>query len=253
VTLPDIATDPTYAPWREAALARGYVSGAAIPLCDEGQAFGTLVIYSDERDAFGGEEIALLEQLAADLAYGVGTLRARAAREAGAAREDRRAREQALIADALAALRPLDTPEQTAEAICSRIVELPEIALASLIVLEPEGSALPLAMAVDDGRVLERKSLGSKRSSQLRTRAAQGPWVEEWRSRPGHPYLADHLAIGLRGQAYAPVRSGTTLIGLLTVGSREPGCRRPPDRAPAGDPRVRLAGRGTLGAIGRSH
>ena len=83
VTLPDIATDPTYAPWREAALARGYVSGAAIPLCDEGQVFGTLVIYSDERDAFGGEEIALLEQLAADLAYGVGTLRARAAREAG--------------------------------------------------------------------------------------------------------------------------------------------------------------------------
>ena len=138
------------------------------------------------------------------------------------AHQVRRARERALIADALAALRPLDTAEQTAAAICSRIVELPEIALASLIVLEPEGSALPLAMAVDDGRVLERKSLGSKRSSQLRTRAAQGPWVEEWRSRPGHAYLADHLAIGLRGQAHAPVRSGTTLIGLLTVGSRDP-------------------------------
>jgi PAS domain S-box-containing protein len=79
----DIATDPTLAPWREAALARGYVSGAAIPLRDGSQAFGTLVIYSDERDAFGDEEIVLLEQLAADLAYGVGTLRARAVREAG--------------------------------------------------------------------------------------------------------------------------------------------------------------------------
>jgi PAS domain S-box-containing protein len=89
VTLPDIATDPTYAPWREAALARGYVSGAAIPLCDEGQAFGTLVIYSDERDAFGGEEIGLLEQLAADLAYGVGALRARAVHEAGEAERTR--------------------------------------------------------------------------------------------------------------------------------------------------------------------
>jgi PAS domain S-box-containing protein len=138
------------------------------------------------------------------------------------AREVRHARERAVIADALAALRPLDTPEQTAAAICGRIVELPEVAMSSLVLIEPDGSALPLAMKVDDGRVLARKSLGSKRSAQLRTRAAQGPWVEEWRRRPGHPYLADHLAIGLRGQAYAPVRSGTNLIGLLTVGSREP-------------------------------
>jgi EAL domain-containing protein (putative c-di-GMP-specific phosphodiesterase class I) len=81
---------------------------------------------------------------------------------------------------------------------------------------------MPLALIVDDGRVLELKNLGSERSAQLRTRAGQGPWVEAWRPRPGHAYLADHLAIGLRGQAYAPVRSGATLIGLLTVGSREP-------------------------------
>ena len=138
------------------------------------------------------------------------------------ARDVRRARERALIADALAALRPLDTAEQTAEAICTHVVELPEIAIASLLLLEPDGSALPLAMTVDDGRALERRSLGSKRSAQLRTRAPQGPWVEEWRPHPGHPYLADHLAIGLRGQAYAPVRSGATLIGLLAVGSRDP-------------------------------
>lgn len=83
VVLPDIATDPSYAPWRETSLELGYVSGAAIPLLDAGRAFGTLVIYSDECDAFGEDEIELLEQLAADLAYGVGTLRAREAHEAG--------------------------------------------------------------------------------------------------------------------------------------------------------------------------
>jgi PAS domain S-box-containing protein len=344
VILPDMATDPTFAPWREAARALGYVSGAAIPLCEGSQAFGALVIYSDERDAFGTEEIALLEELAADLAYGVGTLRARAIREAGEverarlataieqtaesvvitdpaanivyvnpaferttgytaaevvgqnprilqsgqqhpslyadmwstlaagatwsgelvnrrkdgttyieealitpvvdargvvgsfvavqrdvtheraleAREVHRGRERSVISDALAALHPLDTAEQTAEAICTHVVELPEIAMASLLILESDGNALPLAMAVDDGRVLERKSLGASRSAQLRMRAEQGPWVEEWRPRPDHPYLAAHLAIGLHGQAYAPVRSGAALIGLLTVGSREP-------------------------------
>ncbi len=138
------------------------------------------------------------------------------------AREVRRARERALIADALGALRPLDTPEQTAAAICGRIVELQEVAMASLLLIDPDGSAVPLAMIVDDGRLLERKDLGSKRSAQLRTRAEQGPWVQAWVPRAGHPYLADHLAIGLRGQAYAPIRSGATLIGLLTVGSRDP-------------------------------
>lgn len=89
VILPDIAIDPTYVPWREAALALGYVSGAAIPLRDGSRAFGTLVIYSGERDAFGDEEVVLLEDLAANLAYGVGTLRARAVREAGEAERTR--------------------------------------------------------------------------------------------------------------------------------------------------------------------
>jgi PAS domain S-box-containing protein len=83
VVLADIATDPAYAPWRKAARALGYVSGAAIPLCEGSQAFGALIIYADARDAFGAEEVALLEELAADLSYGIATLRARGLREAG--------------------------------------------------------------------------------------------------------------------------------------------------------------------------
>ncbi|HEX7949318.1 MAG TPA: EAL domain-containing protein [Candidatus Limnocylindrales bacterium] len=101
VVLPDIAADPTDGRWRERALALGYVSGAAIPLLDGSRAFGTLVIYSTERDAFGSEELALLEQLAADLGYGVRTLRARAVH---AAEEAERAR----LATAI---------EQTAESV----------------------------------------------------------------------------------------------------------------------------------------
>jgi PAS domain S-box-containing protein len=175
---------------------------------------GTIRIVHDEAEVIRDEHGAPVRI--------VGTVQDITERVQLEAREVRRARERALIADALEGLRPLDTAEQTAEAICRRVVELPEIAMASLLVLEPDGSALPLALIVDDGRVLERKNLGFERSAQLRTRAGQGPWVEAWRPRPGHAYLADHLAIGLRAQAYAPVRSGATLIGLLTVGSREP-------------------------------
>ncbi|RMF37383.1 MAG: GAF domain-containing protein, partial [Chloroflexi bacterium] len=48
----NIAEDPHYAPWREAALARGYRSSAAIPLRDDGDVLGVLNVYAEQPDAF---------------------------------------------------------------------------------------------------------------------------------------------------------------------------------------------------------
>jgi GAF domain-containing protein len=74
-------TDPRLAPWRESALQRDFRSGIALPLKDEqANAFGSLTIYSAQPDAFTSEEIRLLEELAADLAFGVVTLHSQAAR-----------------------------------------------------------------------------------------------------------------------------------------------------------------------------
>ena len=78
----DYATDPRFAPWRESALQRGFRSGIVLPLMDEhAKAFGCLCIYSAQPNAFTSEEIWLLEELAADLAFGIVTLRSRAARK----------------------------------------------------------------------------------------------------------------------------------------------------------------------------
>jgi PAS domain S-box-containing protein len=78
----DFATDPRVAPWREGALQRGFRSGIALPLMDEhSSAFGSLTIHSPQPNAFAPEEIRLLEELAADLAFGIVTLRSRAARK----------------------------------------------------------------------------------------------------------------------------------------------------------------------------
>ncbi len=73
----DIPTDPTFAPWRDEALRRGYRSVIALPLTSEGPTFGALGIYSSESDAFDAEEVKVLGELADDLAYGVINLRAR--------------------------------------------------------------------------------------------------------------------------------------------------------------------------------
>src|SRR5271157_5388668 len=78
----DFAKDPRLAPWREGLLQRGFRSGIALPLKDENDnAFGSLTIHSAQPNAFTPEEIRLLEELAGDLAFGIVTLRSRAARK----------------------------------------------------------------------------------------------------------------------------------------------------------------------------
>jgi len=78
----DFATDPRLAPWRESLLQRGFRSGIALPLKDEdGSTFGSLTIHSAQPNAFTSEEVRLLEELAGDLAFGIVTLRSRAARK----------------------------------------------------------------------------------------------------------------------------------------------------------------------------
>ncbi|TFW10283.1 EAL domain-containing protein [Oxalobacteraceae bacterium OM1] len=53
----------------------------SLPLRDQGKVFGVLTIYESEPNAFDSEQIAVLEELADDISYGVTSLRTRAARE----------------------------------------------------------------------------------------------------------------------------------------------------------------------------
>ena len=79
-SIQDYATDHRVSPWREGALQRGFRSGIALPLKDEdANTFGCLTIHSAHPNAFTPEEIRLLEELAGDLAFGIVTLRSRAA------------------------------------------------------------------------------------------------------------------------------------------------------------------------------
>lgn len=80
-------------PWRAAALSRGYRSSIALPLIDQGLAFGALTIYSTFQDAFDSDEVQLLTELANDLSFGITTLRLRVEHE----RAQEQIREMALF------------------------------------------------------------------------------------------------------------------------------------------------------------
>jgi PAS domain S-box-containing protein len=75
-TARDIATNPDFLPWREKALNHGLAAVLAIPLTVTGKTIGALIIYSLHPEGFGPKESEILEQLAADLSYGIGALRA---------------------------------------------------------------------------------------------------------------------------------------------------------------------------------
>ena len=70
----NMLTDPTFAPWREQALKRGYASSIVFPLKSGYKTFGALTIYSNKADSFLNDEIQLLSELANDLAYGITTI-----------------------------------------------------------------------------------------------------------------------------------------------------------------------------------
>lgn len=65
----NIANDPSFAPWRNAALQRGYHSCIALPLMSGSGTIGCLCLYAAESGFFDDGEIKLLLELAGDIAY----------------------------------------------------------------------------------------------------------------------------------------------------------------------------------------
>jgi PAS domain S-box-containing protein len=71
----DILNDVRFRPWREQARQRGFESVIGLPLKDGNDSLGVLLIYSASPDAFDTEEVALLGEMADDLAFGIKAIR----------------------------------------------------------------------------------------------------------------------------------------------------------------------------------
>ena len=77
----DIPTSQSFTPWRSEAVKRGYASAIALPLISKNTTLGSLNIYASEPDAFDEDEVKLLNELANNVAYGIGALEMRSKRE----------------------------------------------------------------------------------------------------------------------------------------------------------------------------
>ena len=70
-------TDPNCASWREFATQYGFVSSIGLPLIVHGKIFGALTLYASEMNAFKDEELALVSELAGDLAFALDAIQLR--------------------------------------------------------------------------------------------------------------------------------------------------------------------------------
>ena len=67
----DITRDPAAELWREEAVRLGYRALASFPLRIEGKIIGTFNFYAGETDFFDGDELRLLDELAADISFAI--------------------------------------------------------------------------------------------------------------------------------------------------------------------------------------
>jgi len=74
-----IGLSPKFSPWRDFLRAWGLRCCLSVPLSHKEHCLGALAIYSQEADAFDAGETELLQQLAADLTFGILSLRQREA------------------------------------------------------------------------------------------------------------------------------------------------------------------------------
>ena len=65
----DIETDPRVQPWRDDQLKRGYRSSISLPIIKEGKVIGAFTLYASQKNFFDNQEIELLKDATADIAY----------------------------------------------------------------------------------------------------------------------------------------------------------------------------------------
>ena len=227
----DIDHEPSFAPWREDALRRGYVSAIALPLMSEAHCLGVLTIYSGRMNAFDTQEAALLEELAGDLAYGISALRARAAhkhQEARIARLMRILRMQNSINAAVLRLRDRD---ELLHEVCRLAVDVGGYERAVLFVVDEEGrKALPRFGAGPGLDVPKPPAIsigdGTEPDSSLAERALRTGEViicgDLTQPEPPIARREKLVELGYRSLAALPLIVDGRRLGVLTLGSRDP-------------------------------
>jgi PAS domain S-box-containing protein len=79
--VPDLGADESFLPWLESARSYGFQGVLCLPLSHQDRTFGIFVLYLSAPNSVHSGELELLENLAADMAFGIMSIRARTDRQ----------------------------------------------------------------------------------------------------------------------------------------------------------------------------
>jgi len=144
VVVQDVLSDEE-STWRESALQYGYASCIALPLMDGKRAFGALVLFDDKVKVFDADEVKVLEEMSGDLAFGILTLRVKAAHRE---HEERLQKNMLQTVEAIASIVEMRDPYTSGHQ--ARVAELAKEIARQMGLPEEQMHAIHLAGLVHD-------------------------------------------------------------------------------------------------------
>ena len=128
--------------------------------------------------------------------------------------------ERAEVATALSAFRGGPDPQATAAALCRELGRLRNVDITVIYAFQGD-TVVPLALHTPPGApIAVGRPLPTARASYLRTSAARGPWIDEWREGPAtSDYERAWIEVGLRVCAYVPLSMSGVPYGLIAAGT----------------------------------
>ena len=123
------------------------------------------------------------------------------------------------VVASLAGLTALETPEATADAVCTAMATLPDLAFVSVLAFGAGGTTVPLAgRPTLDGFPLNRP-LPTEWSTLVRERVAEGTWFGSWLRFGGGRVMPQPFERPLTAVALVPLRTAGGLMGTLAAGA----------------------------------
>jgi EAL domain-containing protein (putative c-di-GMP-specific phosphodiesterase class I) len=123
---------------------------------------------------------------------------------------------------------PKESADRVALRVCQELVHLRGTAIAQVISLAGSGPAIPLVSyprAPDAFPAMTYCGLPEARTSDMRERALGAPWIERCAEAAGRSldpelkeYWSGFIRLGIPAFAYAPIRQGNRVLGILLTG-----------------------------------
>lgn len=128
--------------------------------------------------------------------------------------------DRAEIAGVLSSFRAGADALATASTLVHEIARLRDVDIVVVYTFEAD-AVIPLATVVPLGApITVGRPLPAQRSAYLKTSAARGPWVDEWREGPdSDDYVRAWTEAGLRAAAYVPLAHDGVAYGIITAGT----------------------------------